>query len=119
MRVLKKQNEARAREIGIQRERIRELESAPYDYFEDSAEITTRAITGENDGEESDRETYQTGDWGECRGDILQQHTLSSTHFEGEYTLNPTSLQGGQHTVTNLNDTWQYVHGTLHPDGAT
>ena len=53
--MLRKQNEARAREIRKQKERIKELEAAP-DNQEDAMQELTSGIDGEND-----RETYRTG----------------------------------------------------------
>ena len=54
MRMLRKQNEARAREIRKRKERIKELEAAP-DNQEDAVQELTSEIDGENDGE-----TYRT-----------------------------------------------------------
>ena len=59
MRMLRKQNEARDREIMKRKERIRELEAertreleaTPYDYFKDAMHEPTTGIDGENDGE--------------------------------------------------------------------
>ena len=62
-RVLRKQNEARAREIKKRKERIRELEAAP-DNHEDEEQIPTGTITRESDGEmygtgRNDEEIYR------------------------------------------------------------
>ena len=50
MQMLRKQNEARAREIRRRKERIKELEAAP-DNKEDAVQELTSEIDGENDGE--------------------------------------------------------------------